>query len=156
MGKLTAACGFLNLSCCFFSKKLPGMALGSYCFLWFTTRMLKLLFFWQHLRNLTIFYNWGISNVCTSILVYTFILLYYINLWILMFHPTQDRGKIMYVTKNNHNLGYMQLADLCLMKVKPQIKCWENDKFSIHNTPVNSSVEQYIHLHLSLLTCSLL
>lgn len=73
-----------------------------------------------------------------------------------MFHSTKDKGKIMYVTKNNHNLGCMQLADLCLIKVKPQIKDRGNYEFSVHNAPVNASVEQYIHLHLSLLTLSLL
>jgi len=60
----------------------------------------------------------------------------------------------MSVTKNNSSIRYLQLNDLCLINRKPQIRCRGSDEFSVCTAPDDSSVKQFINLHLSLLTCS--
>lgn len=81
-------------------------------------------------------------------------LFYYIIPCIQLSRPTAAGVEIMSVTKNNHSIGYLQLTDLCLIKVKPQITGRGSDEFSVHTAPDDSNVKQYIHLHLFLLTCS--
>lgn len=181
MGKMTSVCGLWNLDCCFFSKSFQEWhslsLLSSYCFVCFTTWM-KLLF---PVEWLTYQYFWNVFykgslyillevcsfiildilwEICQNWITETFpvnihtLIPNWSCLFCVMSHPVWNRIKIMFLTENNHNIGYLQLTDLYLIKVKPEIRDRGNDEFSVHTAPDDSNVELYIHLHLSLQICS--